>query len=135
MVSAMKATLHPRLVVRDAPRALEFYAKVFDATISERHTGDDGKIVHAAVTIGEAHFSITEEQRRWHNDAPPSLGGSPVILGLDVEDVDALGARLVKAGAEVVFPIDNQYYGRREGRLRDPFGHLWILSQPIPEAK
>jgi PhnB protein len=71
---------------------------------------------------------LTEERLEWNNASPQALGGSPVILNLVVDDVDAVAKRLKKAGAEVVFPVADQFYGRREGRFRDPFGHLWIVS-------
>jgi PhnB protein len=125
--------LHPRLIVVDAPRALEFYTRAFGAEELERHTMPDGGVVHAALRIDEVFFTVAEENRGWSNDAPPSLGGSPVILTLEVDDADAAGARMTKHGAEVVFPIADQFYGKREGRLRDPFGHLWVLSQHLED--
>ncbi len=75
-----------------------------------------------------------EQDPAWHNHAPPSLGGSPVFLCLDVEEVDALGARMEAKGAKVIFPIADQFYGERGGRLQDPFGHVWLLSKTIEEV-
>ena len=75
---------------------------------------------------------MTEEARAWNSDAPPSLGGSPVVLQLQVEEVDAAFDRMVMAGAVVVFPLID-FCGDRMGRLRDPFGHLWLISQRIEE--
>ena len=124
-------TLTPRLVVRGADRALDFYQRAFEARIEERYADDSGHVVHAALSIGGATIALTEEQRDWNNASPDSLGGSPVILNLVVDDVDALGERLLGAGAEVVFPIADQFYGHREGRFRDPFGHLWIVTQIV----
>jgi PhnB protein len=124
-----KVTLTPRIVVRGADEALEFYRRAFDARIEERFADETGHVVHASFAIGDAVVALTEERRDWNNDAPGSLGGSPVILNLVVDDVDALGARLQAAGAEVVFPIADQFYGHREGRFRDPFGHLWIITK------
>ena len=120
--------LTPRLIVADADRAIDFYRTAFGAELIERYVDDSGKIVHAALTIGPAVVALTEERPEWQNVAPTTLGGTPVILNLVVDDVDAVGEALVAAGAENVFPIADQYYGHREGRFRDPFGHLWIVT-------
>lgn len=127
----MGTSLTPRLVVRGADAALRFYSQVFGARVLERYADDAGHVVQAALTFEGVTLTLTEERREWNNDAPVSLRGSPVILNLVVDDADAVGARLVAAGAEVVFPIADQYYGHREGRLRDPFGHLWIITTVI----
>lgn len=124
----MNTKLTPKLVVRAADEALDFYRRALGANIEERYADDKGHVVHAAFSIGEVTVALTEERREWSNDAPPSLGGSPVILNLVVDDADAVGQRLTAEGAEVVFPIADQYYGHREGRFRDPFGHLWIIT-------
>jgi uncharacterized glyoxalase superfamily protein PhnB len=115
----MKIT--PRLVVKNAARAIEFYAEALGAEVTSRYTMPDGKIVHADLVAQGAAFMLTEGQ--------PS--GESVILHLDVDDARAVGARMEEAGAKVIFPIADQFYGRREGRLQDPFGHLWIVSQEI----
>jgi PhnB protein len=87
---------------------------------------------HADLALGDAIFSVTEEARDWNSDAPESLGGSPVVLQLHTEAVDALFTRVCAAGATVVFPLQN-FCGERMGRLRDPFGHLWILVQRMED--
>lgn len=124
-------TLTPRLVVADADRAIEFYQRGFDAELLERLEAGPGHVVHAALRIHGAIISLTQENAAHENLAPPALGGSPVILTLSVDDPDAVGAQLEAAGAQVIFPIADQFYGYREGRLRDPFGHLWILSKLV----
>ncbi len=127
--------LIPSLVIAGAARAIEFYKQVFDARVvacfADPKLG--GHIVHAELAIGESGFYLSDEARDWHNHAPPSLGGSPVILHLEVADVDAVAARMEAAGATVVYPVQDQFYGERSGRLRDPFGHLWLLSQRTRE--
>ena len=123
--------LTPRLVVRGADRAIAFYEEVFGATTVERYADDDGHVVHAALDLDGAIISLAEEKPDWKNLSPAALGGSPVILTILVADVDAVGAALEAGGAEVVFPISDQFYGYREGRFRDPFGHLWIVSTRI----
>ena len=127
--------LHPRLIVKGADRAIEYYVKALGAKEVERYADPNlgGMIVHAALTIGDAMFTLSEEARASQNDAPTSLGGTPVLLHLEVDDADAIGKRMEKGGAKVIFPIADQFYGRREGRLADPFGHTWIISQPLEE--
>lgn len=126
-------TLTPRIVVAGADRAIEFYKTVFDAELIERYADPSGHVVHAALTLNDAVLALTEEKADWNNHAPPSLKGSPVILNLVIDDVDATAQRLIDAGAEVVFPVADQFYGHREGRFRDPFGHLWIVTTIIEE--
>jgi PhnB protein len=128
-----KDRLVPLLVVRAAHDALDFYVRAFGAVEIVRWENEvAGTISHAELAIGGAGFAVTEEAPAWNSDAPPSLGGSPVVLQLLVGDADAAVARAIAAGAETVFPL--QYFcGERMARLRDPFGHLWILRQVVEE--
>jgi PhnB protein len=123
----------PRLVVSDATRASQFYAEVFGAREIERYATAEGRVVHAGLAIGSSVVALTEEAPEWNSRSPASLGGSPVIFTVELEDPDAVCARAVARGATVVFPIADQFYGRREGRIQDPFGHLWILSKVIEQ--
>lgn len=120
--------LFTRLVVDDAAAALDFYAAAFGATELVRFAEPSGKIVHAEFQVGEDIVSLTDADGDL-NRSPSALGGSGVLLTLVVDDADRVGAAMQAAGAEVVIPIADHYYGRRDGRLRDPFGHLWIISQ------
>ncbi len=120
--------LFPRLVVDDAAAAINFYVDALGATELVRYPEPSGTIVHAEVQIGDDVISLTDADGG-RNRSPAELGGSGVLLALVVDDADAIGAAMVERGAEVLVPIDDRYYGRREGRLRDPFGHLWIISQ------
>lgn len=123
--------LIPLLVVQDAVRAIEFYVRALSAKEIVRYVNARrGTLSHADLAVGDATLSVTEEARAWNSDAPPSLGGSPVVLQLQVENVDAVFERMCGAGATVVFPL-MEFCGERIGRVRDPFGHLWILSQRI----
>jgi PhnB protein len=117
----------PMLAIRDAARALAFYKKAFGATEVTRLTEPSGKIAHAEIKVGQAVIMLAEEHPDY-NRSPQSLGGSSVILHLYVEDVDAFACQAVAAGAKLVFPVKDQFYGDRSGRLVDPFGHLWIIS-------
>jgi PhnB protein len=120
-------TANACLVVRDAPRAIEFYRTAFGATELMRLNDPDGNIIHAQIKIGDSPIDIAPEFGP-HNRSPQSLGGSSVPIGLFVEDVDAFAEKAVAAGAKVIFPIADWFYGDRGGRLEDPFGHMWIVS-------
>jgi len=121
------------LVVRDAPRALEFYARAFGAKELMRLADPSGHIAHAEIEIGDTRIAIADEVPQ-HNLSPQSLGGSSAIMQLYVEDVDAFAERAVAAGAKVVIPISNWFYGDRTGRLADPFGHLWIVATHVEDV-
>ncbi len=119
----------PRLVVQGADEAIAFYRDVFGAELLERYAMPDGHVVHAALNIGNATISLAEERLEWGLLAPGTLGGSAVLLTLQRENPDATCEAAVAGGAEVRIPIADQFYGYREGRIADPFGHLWILSK------
>jgi PhnB protein len=127
------AKITPRLIVLQADRAIQFYVDVFSARVLERYASADGQVVHAALQIGSSVLALADEAPDWHNRSPASLGDSPVLLTLEVDDPDAVCARAVASGATVIFPIADQYYGHREGRIQDPFGHVWILSKVIEQ--
>jgi PhnB protein len=120
-------TLKPRLVVADAAAAIEYWTKALGAEELERHADSAGAIVHAELAIGDARFTAKDEDGG--DRAPTSLGGTAVLLGLAVEDVDALGERMVALGGAVVHPVADAEEGGRGGRIRDPFGHEWIIWQ------
>jgi PhnB protein len=127
-------TVTPRLVVRDGAAAIDFYSDAFGAIeLGERFTGPNGELIHAEVRIGDSVVMISDEgEDGAPARAPESLGGgTSAIMATYWEDVDAVWARAVAAGAEVVYPLADQFYGDRGGRLRDPFGQQWMLSQRI----
>jgi len=125
--------LTPRLLCSGAAKAIDFYTEVFGARLLERYAMPDGTLVHAALSIRGAVFSLAEAVAKFKYSSPKQLGDSPVLLTLACEDPDATADKAVAHGAEVVIPIADQFYGYREGRIRDPFGHLWILSKMIEE--
>jgi len=118
--------LYPRLVVRDADAALAFYTAALGGQVTERFTDGDGHVVHAMVELGAFKFAVKDADGY---DPAPSDGGVPVIIALYVSDPDAVADRMVDGGAGVVFPVADQPYGERGGRLTDPFGHLWMLAR------
>ena len=124
-------TVTPRLVVRDGRGAIDFYREAFGAEeVTERFTGPSGGLIHAEIRIGDSVVMITEGEEGASTRSPEALGGAvSAIMATYWEDVDAAWERAVSAGAEVVHPLADQFYGERGGRLRDPFGQEWMLSQ------
>ena len=124
------ATVTPRLVVADGAKAIDFYRNAFGAEeIGERFTDPDGKVIHAEIRIGNSVVMITEECMGTHPARPVPHHSVSAIMATYWDDVDAAWKRAVGAGAEVVYPLADQFYGERGGRLRDPFGQQWMLSQ------
>ena len=122
------SALYPRLVVEGADAALDFYARALGGSVTERFSGPDGRIVHAMVEAGPARFAVKDA-----GDGDPAPTGEqiPVIMSLDVADADAVAERMLAEGASVIFPIADHGYGDYGGRLRDPFGHQWLIAQRI----
>ncbi|MEE9417186.1 MAG: VOC family protein [Acidimicrobiales bacterium] len=123
-------SIHPRLVVNDATAAIDFYVTALGGVEVMRFADPSGKVVQAEVKIGSAFIALTESDGDC-NLSPNDLGGSPLLLTLTVDDADRVGSAMIAAGASVVIPIEDRFYGRREGRLQDPAGHLWIISQHL----
>lgn len=121
-------SLLPRLVVPDPDAAAEFYRVAFEAELLARFTMPDGTVTNIDLAIGAASLSLTSEVREWGLLAPRTTSGSPVLLKLTVADAIQVRDRMVAAGAEEIVPVEDRPYGRCEGRVRDPFGHLWIVS-------
>ncbi|HEX7242532.1 MAG TPA: VOC family protein [Longimicrobiaceae bacterium] len=119
------------LCVRDAAAALDFYARVFGAEESFRLTGPGGRIAHAELRLGPATVMLAGEFPEHGILSPLSLGGTGTTLHLHVDDVDELAARAAAAGATILRPPADQAHGERQCRLRDPFGHEWLLGHPI----
>ena len=117
-------TVTPRLVVGDGAAAIDFYARAFAAEeVYDRCTDPEGKLIHTEIRIGDSIVFVTEE----------AGAGGGTILSTYWEDVDAAWERAVSAGAEVIYPLADQFYGERGGRLGDPFGHQWMMSQRIED--
>ncbi|GAA2540922.1 VOC family protein [Mycolicibacterium diernhoferi] len=127
----------PHLVVDDGAAAIDFYVKAFGATELGRMPGPDGRLVHGAVQINGGTVMLADDYPEYcdgQSETPKALGGTPVTIHLVVPDVDAAFARAVEAGAEVVMPVEDMFWGDRYGVLRDPFGHKWSLGQPVREV-
>jgi PhnB protein len=122
----------PMLSLRGAAQASAFYQKAFGARETSRHRTPDGKVV-ALLAIGDAEFGVVDETREVGNVSPESLDGTSVRISLYVADPDAAAERAIAAGAELLFPVEDQPYGMRQGRIRDPFGHHWLIGRPLAE--
>lgn len=126
--------LCPHLVCKDAGDAMDFYVKAFGATEMVRLAGPDGRLMHGSILVNGCllmladEFGDVDEQHR--NAAPPTLGGTSVILHLKVDDCDAWAARAVAAGAKTIMPIADMFWGDRYGVIEDPFGHRWSIATP-----
>lgn len=121
-------TVTPYLVINGASRALEFYKKAFGATERLRMADPSGKIGHAEIQIGDSAIMLADEYPEMGYKGPQSPGATPVSIHLYVNDVDALTAQAVAAGATVKRPVKDEFYGDRSGTLIDPFGHVWTIS-------
>jgi PhnB protein len=121
-------TATPYLIVDDAARAIEFYKQVFGATEAVRIGSPGGKVGHAEIQIGNSRLMLADEYPEWDARSPRTIGGTPVGLCLYVKDCDAVFTRAVSAGAKVLKPLQDQFYGDRSGTITDPFGHKWTIA-------
>lgn len=123
----------PYLVVNGGVKALEFYKQAFGAQELFR-IERDGKIGHAEIKIGDSPIMLADEHPEMGARSPQSLGGSPVSIMLYVENADRMTEQAVAAGAKVVRPLENKFYGDRSATLTDPFGHTWHVSTHIEDV-
>jgi PhnB protein len=125
-----KASLAPILSVRNGAAAVEFYKKAFGAEELFRVEAPGGAVV-AQLAVGGADFWLGDESPQHFNFSPDTLGGGTVRMSLVVEAPDALFDQAVAAGGRVVYPMEDQSYGWRLGRIVDPFGHHWEIGKPL----
>jgi PhnB protein len=118
----------PYLCVNDGTTAIKFYKKAFGATEVYRLTEPSGKIGHAEIRIRRAVIMLADECPESGRRSPKSLGGTPVKIHLYVADADALVSQAYDAGAKILRPVDDEFYGDRNGTLEDPFGHIWFIA-------
>jgi len=125
-------TVTPRLIVCNGADAIEFYVAAFEAKeIGERVIGPQGEVIHAEVSIGDSVVMITEDVELEAESTAPRGDLVTAIMATYWENVDEAWDRAVSAGAQIIFPLEDHFYGERGGRLRDPFGQQWMLSQRI----
>lgn len=125
-------TITPQLVVSDVAGAVDWYSRALGAHELLRNAAPDGKIMHCELLLGDSRFFVVDEFPG-SMPSPASLGGTPVTLHLYVPDVDALFDRAVGAGATVLMPVADQFWGDRYGILRDPYGHRWSIASRIED--
>jgi PhnB protein len=121
-------TVTPYLIVRGGTDAIEFYKGAFGAVEHERVHDDCGNVRHAEISIGDSRIMLADESPELRALSPKTIGGSPVSIHLYVEDVDAVVAKAVAAGASLTRPVADQFYGDRVGGITDPFGHRWFVA-------
>jgi uncharacterized glyoxalase superfamily protein PhnB len=124
-------SLTPHLVCDGASDAILFYKKAFGATEMMRLPGANGRLMHAAVEINGAMVMLVDESRDHGMLGPKALGGTPVTMHLRVPDADAAIKRAADAGAKIIMPAADMFWGDRFGQVEDPFGHRWSLATPL----
>ena len=130
MTTPPKTSISPMLSVRNGAKAVEFYKQAFGARELFRIESEAGDVV-AQLAVGEADFWLADESPENKNFSPESLGGSTTRQVMVVDDPDVVFAQSLKAGATAVWPVADQPYGWRVGRLVDPFGHHWEIGKPL----
>src|SRR5262245_23462604 len=121
-------TLTPMITVKNAAEAIEFYQKAVDAKVTLRLDYPGGGVGHAELMIGDSPLMLADEHPDQGHVSPQTLGNSPVAMHLYVPDVDAFFARAAAAGATVLKPVEEQFYGDRAGRVKDPYGYQWHIA-------
>lgn len=125
-----KPSIAPMLSVRRGAQAVEFYKSAFGARELFKFEAPDGTVV-AQLVIGESDFWVTDESPENKNFSPETLGGGTVRMVLIVDNPDEVFAHAVATGAKEVWPVEDQHYGWRVGRVVDPFGHHWEIGKPL----
>ena len=120
----------PYLIIDNgrASQALDFYARAFNAKEIMRMPGPEGRIMHAEIRLGDSVVMLADESPKMEAFGPQHYGGSPISLHVYVPDVDATAKQAETAGAKVIRPVADQFYGDRTGMLEDPFGHVWTVG-------
>lgn len=127
-------TLTPHIVVRDAARAADWYVRALGAEERRRVAIPGGRLMTVELWFGDSAVMIADEFPELDVWSPLAMGGTAVVLHVYTRDVDALWQRAVDAGAEVLHPLTDQFWGERHGQITDPFGHRWGLAQRIREV-
>jgi PhnB protein len=124
----------PYLFVKGAAKAIEFYKNVFGASERMRMPTPDGKILHAELQIGDSVIMLTDENPQMGATGPQTLGGTSISIHAYFENVDEVAQKAVEAGAKLIRPVKNQFYGDRTGTLVDPFGHMWSVATHVEDV-
>jgi PhnB protein len=124
----------PHIVVRNAARAAGFYREAFGAEEVSRVPVPDGRLMPVELRLGGGGLHLADEFPEMGVLAPPSIGGTAVVLALETDDVDAAFARAVAAGAEARLAPQDMFWGERQAQVEDPFGHRWSLGRRVREV-
>lgn len=129
-------SITPYLIIKGAAQAIEYYKNVFGATEVFRMDGPDGKVGHAELQIGDSRIMLADENPSMGQGytSAASIGASPVSLYLYIPDVDRVVERAAAAGAKILKPVQDQFYGDRSGFIQDPFGHLWGIATHVEDV-
>jgi len=127
-------TLTPHIVVREAARAAEWYVRAFGAEERDRIPVPDGRFLEIELRFGDSTLMIADEFPEFGIVSPLTVGGTYGALHIATDDVDALWTRAVDAGATVLQPLQDMFWGDRHGQVLDPFGHRWALNQHIRDV-
>lgn len=122
----------PYMTINNCAKAIEFYKTAFGAVETYRLNGEDNKVMHAEIKIGDSVLMMSDECPE--SKGPEKFGGSPISVMLYVEKVDDVFKRAVEAGATVIHEVKNEFYGDRMGTLKDPFGHTWSIATHIEDV-
>ena len=124
----------PYLCVEGASAAIDFYGRVLGTTERMRMETPEGTVSHAELQLGGSLIMLADEFPELGVRSPKAFGGSPVTMSVYVEDVDAVFERALQAGAKVLRPLEDQFYGDRAGQFEDPFGHRWSVATHVEDV-
>ena len=127
-------SLNAYITIKDCGAAIEFYKNAFGATEGARLLMPNGLIGHAEVLIEGSLLMMADENLEWGNKSPLTIGGNPMTFGLYVEDVDKVFQKAIDAGATLVIPVADMFYGDRVGQVMDPFGYKWMITTHIEDV-
>ena len=124
----------PYLIVKGAAAAIDFYSSVFGTTERMRMPGPGDTIGHCELQLGDSIIMLADEYAEMDIFGPKTIGGSPVIISVYVDDVDAVFDRALQQGARSLRPVETQFYGDRSGQFEDPFGHRWSIASHVEDV-
>ena len=123
----------PYLIVDDGAAAIDFYTSVLGASERMRMGGPDGKVGHAELDIGDSVVMLADEHPEMGARGPKTIGGTPVLIHVYVEDADRVFESAIGAGATALQPVEDKFYGDRSGSFEDPFGHHWNVATHVED--
>jgi PhnB protein len=124
----------PYLFIDGASAAIDFYRSVLGAKERTRMAGPDGRIFHAELEVGDSMIMLGDQNPDMDVRGPRAIGGTPMMMHVYIEDVDSVFERAIGAGAKVLRPVEDQFYGDRSGRFEDPFGHRWDVAKHVEDV-